>query len=509
MPVYMSYIKFNTICLGGYRMNKSNAAETNLINLRLALLVVSFVTVGNILDVVKGTKLLVVALGFTLLGGIYLAILVYFYKRDRSDERFKLISYIGFFILYTYVLFSTHAIGVYVYILPIMYMYFLYFDFKLMSGITWSVIGVNIVRVIWLYTIAKCNTSTELTEYIIAIGSLIVICMNARIATRTSNKFSDEKMSALKEAHEKQQAILNEVLKIGATLDVRSNDIYNIVSVLDHSTVTMSNAMMNMTAGAKDTAGHIENQKGLTSTIQHIIHNTVEASEEMTQISLTTISEMDRGMQIVKDLSEKTAIMNANSDLLYEAMLALKEETNEIGRITNEITGIASQTTILSLNAAIESARAGEAGKGFGVVADEVRQLSNQTTYSASNISKILKGLQERVAQSVEKLDEYRVAHKEQNQLIINTKDIFDRTILNMQEVNKNVTMVSEKIQEILSSNNDIVKSIEEIATTSKNTLLDIEETNKATQLTSEHVEETKQIAEDLLQASESLKQYI
>lgn len=489
--------------------SKTNTAEVNLINLRLAVLIISLVSIGNFIDVFKGTKSSLAAGIFTLLGAIYLISIYSIYKQNPSDESFKYKNFIGFAIIYAYTLFSTKTIGVYVYIIPVMYLYFLYFDYQLMRYITTFMFTLNLLRIVWLITIAGRNASSDITEYIIISAATLVLCMNVRIATRTSNKFNAEKIGTIEAARIKQENILNEVLKIGSTLDTRSNEIYQVVSALEDSTATMNHAMTNMSTNIEETASHIHAQTKLTNNIQDLIENTVAASQETTAISSTTIEQMDRGVEIVKALSRTSSVMDTNSDSVYNAMLALKQETDEIERIIDEITSIANQTNILSLNAAIESARAGEAGKGFAVVAEEVRQLATKTTQSAATISKILGDLQNRAIESVANLAEFRTTAQEQNQLILNTEDIFNQTITNMQTLNENVDTVSRKVQDILDSNNDIVKSIHVVSENSTQTLANISETTHATQTTSAQVDQTKQIAKDLLSAAESLKQYI
>ena len=71
-------------------------------------------------------------------------------------------------------------------------------------------------------------------------------------------------------------------------------------------------------------------------------------------------------------------------------MTLLQQRVTHINEIVNAIDDIASQTTLLSLNASIEAARAGEAGKGFGVVADEIRKLADQSLKSAEQIHQII-----------------------------------------------------------------------------------------------------------------------
>ena len=77
--------------------------------------------------------------------------------------------------------------------------------------------------------------------------------------------------------------------------------------------------------------------------------------------------------------------------MISEEMEKLTEVSKEMESTMGIVTNIANQTNLLALNAAIEAARAGEAGKGFGVVAGEVRKLSEQTKESAVNVGVLLK----------------------------------------------------------------------------------------------------------------------
>ncbi len=91
------------------------------------------------------------------------------------------------------------------------------------------------------------------------------------------------------------------------------------------------------------------------------------------------------GTQEIRDIVETSA----------KTVRSLNNRTVEVGKIIGVITEITNQTNLLALNAAIEAARAGEHGRGFSVVADEVRGLASRTSSSASEIQKMIEGIQQ------------------------------------------------------------------------------------------------------------------
>lgn len=115
-------------------------------------------------------------------------------------------------------------------------------------------------------------------------------------------------------------------------------------------------------------------------------------SENFNQISAT-----------MEELSASSVDVTNNQQDLSEEIINVKEISIEINSILDSIKSIADQTKMLGLNAAIEAARAGEAGRGFGVVATEIRKLSENSKNTALKISKLTNEIQDSVDKTVEK----------------------------------------------------------------------------------------------------------
>ncbi|WP_420865091.1 methyl-accepting chemotaxis protein [Pseudomonas weihenstephanensis] len=128
----------------------------------------------------------------------------------------------------------------------------------------------------------------------------------------------------------------------------------------------------------------------MTSAVEEVARNAVSTS----QASKSAADSAGDGRDLVQETV--TAIESMGSDVQTTAELIgnLAKESQDIGKVLDVIRGLADQTNLLALNAAIEAARAGEAGRGFAVVADEVRALAHRTQQSTSEIEHMIGSIQ-------------------------------------------------------------------------------------------------------------------
>jgi methyl-accepting chemotaxis protein len=493
-------------------MNKSSSLQnTNKIVLIINWILDSFLILGYTGEYLKGSKTGWYVVVFVLLVMIPMLFATWMYKNDKESRRVKFITLTGYFIMYTFVMFTatTTKLLVYTYMFPIILMYFLYFDLRLMVTCCSLALFVNVSKIIYYAVFLGMKDASATTDFTIEFASVFLYGFSLIASTKLSNKFHRESIDEIAEEKAKQEEILADVLKIASVLDRNSNKVHGIVGELTSSTEVVTCAVHEIAHGVMDTASSIQVQSQLTHDINDIIKATSDASHDMGNISNQTTSVVNEGMDIVDGLGQKASEVNEHSESAYRMMLDLKDKSNEIQKITELITAIAGQTNLLSLNAAIESARAGEAGRGFGVVAEEIRKLATQSRESANNIANIINQLHKQSDKSVDAVLQLKQVNDEQGALIDKTQRVFHDIKGKMKEVNDNIGFVSKKIGEILEANDQLVGTITDVSAASQEVTASSEEASALSSQNIENANQARVLVEELIDTSKQMSKYL
>ncbi len=173
------------------------------------------------------------------------------------------------------------------------------------------------------------------------------------------------------------------------------------------------------------------------------------------------------GDKVVAQAVEQIGHLASEMALSSRAMLALQQESQQIGSVLDVIKSVSQQTNLLALNAAIEAARAGSAGEGFAVVADEVRSLALRTQESAEEIEGLILRLHTGTQQVADIMDSSRSLTDNSVSL---TRDAGDalaaiaRTVSVIQEMNPQIAAAAEEQSAVAKEINRSVLKVRDVS---------------------------------------------
>ncbi len=229
----------------------------------------------------------------------------------------------------------------------------------------------------------------------------------------------------------------------------------------------------------------------MTSAVREVAGNAASAADA----AIIADEEGEKGLKVIAETNQGINALSAEIASTASAISDLSSESENIGTVLHVIQGIAEQTNLLALNAAIEAARAGEQGRGFAVVADEVRTLAQRSQESTEEIRDIVERLQSVAESAVLAMDK--------------SKHGTEKTVLQAEQAVNSLNSIIEAVSRIRDMNLTIASASEQQAAVSSEISISVENINHVTSETGDNSRKTLDAGQTSNSVTEDLQKLI
>lgn len=488
----------NKVFDGARAMNKMAVACHTVI--------VAVLEVAYLLEVIKGSRTIGYYVVFSLIAILPVVLEFIMYNRDPADVRLKYVISVTYSLFYLFVVFTTVNMIAFTYIIPLCLVIILYSDVKLCAWVAGAGIVTNMVFLGW-QGMSGGIKAEDMATYEIRMALLILVAVFLCLSTKTLEKINASKLAELDREKENVSALLDKVMRISGEMSDGILDVAGQMRELGNAVSETRNAMQEVSSGTNETAESIQNQLGQTEEIQNHIGQMADMVGTITQHMSETKDSVRQGRENLQTLAMQMEHSEKAGTHAVGEMKELAEYTSNMQTIIDMITSVASQTSLLALNASIEAARAGEAGKGFAVVATEISNLANQTQSATVDITDVIRSVSDKLKTAAGTVEELMESNRKQSESAVQAADSFERIASDTDQVDEQSGRLDSSVKQLAEANRVIVESIQTISAIMQEVSAHSQETFRVSENNTKIVAEVDRLVEGLSNQAKQLNQ--
>ena len=273
-----------------------------------------------------------------------------------------------------------------------------------------------------------------------------------------------------------------------------------------HSATQISNAMEDLAKRTLTMSEDVEDIHKNINDMSNVVEQAVTNVGNLTQHSSTMENANNQALKCFENIAGSSEKSSKAIDTITEKVNITNNSISKINDMVTIISGIASQTNLLSLNASIEAARAGEAGRGFGVVAAEIKKLAEQSEESAEQIKDVVREIESLSNECVAETSSVHEIINDEKSFIKETRETFDTLAkgiaTSLKEINS-VSAITAKLEEIKGT---ILNSIGSLVDIAEHTSATNEEVAASAEVIAENVKHVAEDTDTIDQLAEDLR---
>ena len=490
-------------------MNTKESNQASTMNLYATIfysIVVIFAAVTITIQLVSGILDLIPYIISLLTDLIPLGVCWFCYKANPASPLIKHIMGCGYGVFYMIVMITNPSIVSFILALPMVFVVMVFNDFRFSLLVNCGVMLFMLIHAIRTAIQAGFNTDTVIT-LLIEVGIMVLSCVYSICTNKISVRLNQEKMATIDNAHDKTEALLNSILEVSEKMITDVDKISGQMASLSSSSRETLSAMQEIQAGTQESVASVQNQLHKTEEIQRQIDMVTDSTKEIGANIEHTVAAISEGHSNIAKLIEQSKTSEDAGNTVKNDATELKKSTVQMGSIVDLINNVATQTSLLALNASIEAARAGEAGKGFAVVASEISNLAEQTQSATSDISELINDISIAI-DNVIKATEFLInSNHIQNQSAKITSENIDRISDNAQQIYSNSHTLNEVVDRLSSANQEIISTTDTISAITDTVATNTGSTYSITEQNQKTVDAVQTLVNNMKANAEILKQ--